>query len=175
MTFAAQFEAALVRTIVELVEEHEPLNISIRQDHKDPHMFHAHHNGQRVATATWWKDLEHGKPSIFKSVTRPDYRRRGVMAHLYRHIEKHIGTPLTPASALSDEGHAFWSHYRPEAVKDDLRNHRDKLLGKPIRHDKYGPGVIDRVGARVAMAKKENGDEYPANRELLKRHGYIQD
>ena len=137
-----------------------PLKIKVKQHPKNPDCYMAYHGKKRIGAAMTTKDIEHGKHSIWKSETHPDYRQKGVMRHIYNHIEKTTGKELHPSSTLSDDGHKFWQKFRPEAVKDDLRNHRDKLVGKEVEHSHYGPGKIERVGRKGVLAAKPNGNTY---------------
>lgn len=92
------------------------------------------------------------------------------MTAIYKHIESRIGGHLTPSSTLSDDGHAFWSKYRPEAVKNDLRNHRSKLMGKTVTHPKHGEGTIETVGSGVVSARMKNGNTFTLKRDEIKHH-----
>lgn len=153
-----------------LEEEHLP--VKIKQHPKNPSAYLAYHGRKRVGAAVTWNDLNHGKFSIYKSETHPDYRQKGVMRQLYHHIEKTTGKQLHPASALSDDGHKFWSKYRPEAVKDDLRNHTHKLMGKDVSHPMHGPGKIERVGSGGASVRMPNGNTYflKKDHDEVKKH-----
>lgn len=136
----------------------EDLKIKIKSPREG--VYTAHQGRKRVGAAITWNDVGHGKFGIYKSETHPDYRKKGVMRQLYNHIEKTTGKTLHPASALSDAGHKFWSKFRPEAVKDDLRNHHDKLIGKDVHHPTHGPAKIDSVGSGGVMGRMANGHTY---------------
>lgn len=153
----------------------EPLNIKITPHPNDPQFFRAHHpkTNKIIGGAIWTHDVNHGKPAIHKVHVDPAYRKRGVATQLYKHIENHIGQQLHPAHSLSDDGFEFWKHYRPEAVKDDLRHHKDKLLGKSYTHERHGKGTIDGVSSRTATIKKPDGSEYYVNRDALTKSGHI--
>lgn len=161
-----------MRTEAFLEEEHLP--VKIKQHPKNPSAYLAYHGRKRVGAAITWNDLNHGKFSIYKSETHPDYRQKGVMSQIYHHIEKTTGKQLHPASALSDDGHKFWSKYRPEAVKDDLRNHAHKLKDKDVSHPTHGPGKIERVGAGGVLARMPNGNNYHLSKDHdeVKKHLY---
>lgn len=109
-------------TFGEFYEDQDHIPVKIKQHPKRPSEFSAYHKGKLVGRAIHWKDLNHGMPSIFNTEVKAEYRKKGVASQLYKHIEHHLGHELHPATALSDDGHAFWSKYRPEAVKNDLRN-----------------------------------------------------
>lgn len=96
-------------------------------------------------------DVGDRKGTVFKVVVNEGYRRQGIARQLYEAVEKSIGGPLRPSSALADDGFAFWKSYRPEAVANDLRMHRDTLLGQPVTSS-YGPGKITSVGSGGAIA-----------------------
>lgn len=116
-----------------------------------------------------------GTISIFKTVTHPEYRKRGVMSHMYDHIEKDTGKRLVPSSALSDDGFEFWKRYRPEAVKDDLRMHKDKLLGKEVE-GKSGKAIITKVGSGAVIAKYHNSETTTGkSRADLVKSGHIKE
>jgi predicted GNAT family acetyltransferase len=147
-----------------------PLNLKVKEPHNG--IYKAFHKGKLVGAASTWNDLSHGKFSIYKSETHPDYRKKGVMQHIYHHIEKTTGKQLHPSSTLSDDGHKLWQKFRPDAVKNDLRNHRDKLIGKETVHPKYGPGKIERVGSGNVTSKMPSGMNYTLSKdhEEVKKH-----
>jgi len=146
-----------------LCESGEPLNLKIKERAGD--IYTAYHKGKKVGHAQTWD--EGGKFSIYKSATHEDYRKRGVMTALYKHIESTTGKQLHPSSSLSDDAHGFWSKYRPEAVKDDLRNHREKLMGKEVEHPRHGKGVIDTVVAGGVGVKMPNGNTYTLHKNKV--------
>jgi nicotinamide mononucleotide adenylyltransferase len=150
-----------------------PLKITYKTPREG--MYTAHHKGKRIAAAVTWNDLKHGKFSIYKSETHPDYRRMGVMRGLYDYIEKTTGKELHPSSTLSNDGYEFWAKYRPEAVKDDLRRYKDKLIGKEVTHPTYGKGIISKVGSGITIAKKENGNTFPVTVDYLKKLNLIEE
>ena len=133
-----------------------PLKLRIKEVR--PGAYVAYHKNKKVGAAITWNDINHGKFSIYKSATHPDYQRMGIMRQLYQYIEQTTGKQLTPATALSDDGFEFWKRYRPEAVKDDLRNMKGELLGKTFEHPKYGKVRIDGVGSGVVRVTLP--DEY---------------
>ena len=116
-----------------------------------------------------------GTISIFKMTTHPDYRGRGVMTHVYNHIEKDTGKRLVPSNATTDDGFEFWKRYRPDEVKNDLRMHRDKLLGKEVE-GKSGKAIIKSVGEGGVIAKYHNSDTttYKSRADLVKS-GHIKE
>lgn len=144
-----------------------PLKLTIKEPRQG--VFTAHYKGKRVGAVSTWNDLQHKKFSVFKSETHPDYRQRGVMTALYQHIETTTGKQLHPSSSLSDDGHAFWSKYRPEAVENDLRKHRGKLMDKEIDHPIHGKGRITSVGSGMATATRDDGKTFPVNRDRALR------
>lgn len=135
-----------------------PPKITIREPRENVYV--AYHKNKRVAAVVVWKDMNHGKMSSYYSETHPDYQRFGIMRKLYDYIEKKTGQTLYPSSTLSDDGHAFWSKYRPDSVKDDLRSTKKHLVGKEYNHPTYGPGVIERIGAKGAIVRMPNGNNY---------------
>ena len=137
----------------------------------EPDVYYAYRGKTKVGQAATWNDLETNKFSVYKSATHPKYRRQGVMRAIYNHIETTTGKQLHPSSSLSSDGHAFWQRYRPEAVANDLRNHRDKLMGKVV-HGKSGPATVTSVGSRGAMATyhHDNRTTTYLDREKLKDH-----
>lgn len=163
-----------MQTFIQFAEaEEDHIPVKIRQLKGNPNAFGAYHKNKRVGAAIHWNDLSHGKPSIYKSEVHPDYRKKGVATALYKHIEKHIGKELHPASSLSDDAFHFWNKYRPSAVKDDLRHHTKHLVGKDVEHPRHGPAKITSVGSGVAIATKPNGNTYALNRKELVSHGHL--
>ena len=141
------------------------LQVSIRQT--TPNVYQAYHKNKRVGVAITNQDPNHGKFSVYKSETHPDYRQRGVMSNLYRYIEQTTGNQLHPSSILSDEGYKFWSKYRPEAVSDDLRAHTDKLMGKELVHPQYGRGTIQNVSASGVTVAMPSGQTFYQGKEKI--------
>lgn len=126
----------------------------------------AKHKGKNVGSLTIWK--EDGKYSAAEVAVHAAHRRKGVATGMYREAEKHFGE-LHPSSALSDDGHAFWSKYRPEAVKNDLRNHKHKLMGKETETH-YGKGTITSVGRAAAIATlHHNGNTAPVKKDHIQK------
>jgi GNAT superfamily N-acetyltransferase len=161
----------MLRSFIQFLEE-EHIPVKIRQFKNNPNAFGAYHKNKRVGAAIHWNDITHGKPSIYKSEVHPDYRKKGVATQLYKHIEKHIGKELHPATSLSDDAFHFWKKYRPEAVKDDLRHHKDKLMGKEIEHPVHGKGKIESVGSGNATVRLPSGQNFIAGKEMLRKHGH---
>ena len=60
--------------------------------------------GVTVAAATMTRD---GK-RVMSVHVYPEHQRQGIATALYKHIERHIKTKLTPNWALTDDGQAFW-------------------------------------------------------------------
>lgn len=74
----------------------------------------------------------YAKPlAVFKVVVNEPFRRQGVGTALYRAAEEAFGK-LVPSGTYSDDAFHFWNKYRPETVKDDLRQHRDILIGQKV-------------------------------------------
>jgi hypothetical protein len=107
--------------------------------------------------------------SIFKMTTKPEYRNKNVMTHVYNHIEKDTGKRAVPSPALTDDGFNFWKRYRPEEVKNDLRMHKDKLIGKEVE-GRSGKATIQSVGSKGVIAKYNDGDTttYKSREDLVK-------
>jgi hypothetical protein len=113
--------------------------------------------------------------SIFKMTTHPEYRHRNVMKHIYNHIENDTGKRVVPSTALTDDGFNFWKKYKPDEVKNDLRMHTDKLMGKEVE-GKSGKATIHRVGSRGVMAKYSDSETttYKSRADLVKS-GHIKE
>jgi predicted GNAT family acetyltransferase len=108
--------------------------------------------------------------SVFKVAVEPEYRGRGVATQMYQHAEKELGSPLRPSTALTDDGYAFWNHYRPEAVADDLRGIRGKLMGHDVTSS-YGAGRVTSVGRNAAIATDviSNYSTWPVPKSEIER------
>lgn len=111
--------------------------------------------------------------SIFKMVTDPPWRGRGAMTAIHHEIEKDLGRPLHPSNNLTDDGFEFWKKYRPEAVKHDLRNHRENLLGQEAESS-FGKGKIVKVGTDGVIIHHTETDKtsYVSRKNLVKQ-GHI--
>jgi len=149
--------------------------IKIKQHIGNPHAFSAYYKGKRVGSAIYWKDLNHGNLSIYKSKTHPDFRKKGIMTQLYKHIENTLGKELYPSSTLSDDGFEFWKRFRPESVKNDLRHYKDNLIGKEVTHTIHGPAIIDTVSSGGVVARKTNGNTFFLSKNKLKEIGLLND
>lgn len=125
----------------------------------------AKHKGKNVGQLTLQK--EDGKTTAFEMAVHPSHRRKGIMTRMHQEAEKHFGD-IHPSKTLSDDGHAFWAKYRPEAVKDDLRTHRQKLMGKDVETH-YGKGKITSIGSRAAIATLDSGKTAPAKKDHIQR------
>jgi hypothetical protein len=73
------------------------------------------------------------------------------MRQMHEEGEKHFGR-INPSRTLSDDGFAFWKGWRPDAVKDDYRFHKDKLIGQPVTHPSGDAAHISSVGSKVLIA-----------------------
>jgi GNAT superfamily N-acetyltransferase len=133
----------------------------------------AYHGSNRVGHTTVWKDLNHGKLSAYKSYTKPKYRKRGVMTALYNHIEKERGEKMHPSSTTTDDAYAFWHKRDPDSVKDDMRKHKEKLMGKRVT-GKNGTATITKVGpgGAVATYHHDNRTTY-LNKTDLQKHKLV--
>lgn len=149
----------------------ENLEVKIKQ--VSPNVYTAYHKRKVAGKAITWNGDSHDKFSIFVSETKPEYRRSGVMTQIYQYIEKTTGKELHPASALSDDGFAFWAKYRPSAVKNDLRHFRDRLLDKEAIHPKYGPGIIYSVGSGSVALRTQRDTTFVLMRKDLIANGLI--
>lgn len=98
---------------------------------------------------------------VFQMGVKPAWRRMGLMGDLHNEAEKHFGT-INPSRTLTDDGFAFWKSWRPDAVKNSYRFHRDKLIGLPAP-TKSGQGVISSVGDRTMIATLPNGNTSMVN------------
>jgi hypothetical protein len=101
------------------------------------------------------------KNEVFQMGVKPAWQRMGLMSDLHNEAEKHFGT-INPSRNLTDDGFAFWKSWRPEAVKDRYRFHRDKFLGLPAP-TKSGQGVISSVGDKNMIATLPNGNTSMVN------------
>jgi Acetyltransferase (GNAT) family len=107
--------------------------------------------------------------SVFNVEVKPQFRGRGIATQMYQQAEKELGSQLRPSTALSDDGYAFWHHYRPEAVASDLRGIKDKLMGQRVTSS-YGSGTINSVGRGAAIAKSDDGyHEWPVPKAEIER------
>ena len=97
------------------------------------------------------------------------------MKHIYNHIENDTGKRVVPSTALTDDGFNFWKKYKPDEVKNDLRMHTDKLMGKEVE-GKSGKATIHRVGSRGVMAKYSDSETttYKSRADLVKS-GHIKE
>lgn len=143
-------------------------------------------NGRIGALMVDYPNRETGKRSVFNVEVKPAYRRLGIARRMYEAAEKDFG-PLTPSEALRDDGFEFWRRYRPEAVADDMRMHRDKLMGLrvPNASTEGLPIIIDSVGARSAGGWIEGREGMPTDSRssvgrkrleaLLRELGYLEE
>jgi hypothetical protein len=85
---------------------------------------------------------EAGKGTISNIWVRDDFRRKGVARQIHDFVSGMLGKEgreLVPSSYLKEAGFQFWSKYRPDAVKGDMRSHRDFI--EAYAEDHFGKNV----------------------------------
>jgi hypothetical protein len=105
---------------------------------------------------------------VFEVVTNPAFRRKGAASAMLAAAEGVHGK-LMPAGALSDDGFEMRRKYRAADVADDLRVHRDNLMGRPVSTP-YGPGKIKSVGSGAVIAALDGKDTTSAVPKEELRH-----
>jgi GNAT superfamily N-acetyltransferase len=123
--------------------------------------------GKRVVgSACAWEDCN-GRFCILASYVRPDYRRRGIARSLYEAIESSCGRRLVPAASLSDAGFEFWQRFRPEAVSEDLRHVRAKLLGQKLEVRGRMGTVVEACGGVLTVQYEGAAEGSPNSRTCV--------
>ena len=111
----------------------------------------------------------YAKPlAVFKVAVDEPFRRKGVGTALYRAAEEAYG-PLTPSGTYSDDAFKFWSSYRPDAVKYDLRRYKDLLMGRKVE-DRGMSGTIVDVGEKGVTAQIDGKAEGEVNSQFWTRN-----
>lgn len=129
-----------------------------------------HHGNKRIARLEFDYDRNGKAWSAGNVMVDKAWRRKGIATAMYRHVEEHTGKPMVPSSAQTSEAVAFWKAYDPKGERfsdNDLRRHRDKLMGKEIDHPRWGKGKISGVVENQAVAQKENGATFAVARKDL--------
>ena len=114
----------------------------------------ARFKGRNVGQLTLSRD--NGKLTAFQMAVHPDHQRKGLMSAMHDAAEEAFGK-IEPDATLTDQGFDFWKGYRPDAVSDNLRFHRDRLMGQTVKTP-YGPGTVQSVGRNGMNAMLENGN-----------------
>ena len=100
-----------------------------------------------------------GKNEVYKVAVDDPYKKSGIGRLMYKAAEDAFGE-IKPSEALSDEGFEFWKKYRPEVFSpNDLRLHKDKIIGKFIEHPKFGKLQIQSVSKTVAIGQILSGEK----------------
>ncbi len=101
--------------------------------------------------------------TVFKVAVDAPFQRMGVARAMYRAAEEKYGAEFKPSKALTDEGFEFWKRFRPEAVANDLRMHRDDLIGASVTSTSGRVGKIEQIGTVGAIAKFDDMPEGETN------------
>lgn len=140
------------------IEKH-PSGITLKV-YKDTRQVTAHKGTKTIgATILHMASYNKNNNEVYKTEVKPEFRKQGVATAMYQTLEKHFGE-IKPSNALSDDGFNFWKKYRPNAVKDSLRMHREHLLGKTVDHPtdaRFKDATIHSVGDNGVTIKKHYG------------------
>lgn len=129
-----------------------------------------HHGNKRIARLEFDYDRNGKAWSAGNVAVDEAWRRKGIATAMYRHVEEHTGKPMVPSNAQTADSVAFWKSYDPNGERfseNDLRRHKDRLIGQEINHSRWGKGTIYSVVENQAVAKNENGGTFAVARKDL--------